>query len=200
MSRRILWLECSPYGPQSLGSLLLRTMLGETNSDARSVSLCERNLSVAGWPSISAGYAGAITGRSSSEGDVFALSEQLICELESSDGVVISTPMHNFTIPANLKHWIDLVVRKDRTFTGTPQGKRGLLKDRPVLVMVRSGSPFGEGSRQEDFLTPYLRYVLGVIGIHSTEFVTLPGLAPARELQEAACQQLRQSAVFRMLA
>lgn len=65
-----------------------------------------------------------------------ALFEALIAELETSDLLVLSTPMHNFMVPAPRKLWIDQVVRFGRTFGSTPEGKIGLLKDWPTFVIV----------------------------------------------------------------
>ena len=107
-----------------------------------------------------------------------ALSEELIQELESSDFVVIGTPMHNFTVPSALKAWIDHIVRVRRTFNVTPEGKVGMLRDRPVFVAVSSGGRFsGERARQPDFLTPYLKAILGTIGLHDLTFFSVQGTA-----------------------
>jgi FMN-dependent NADH-azoreductase len=82
------------------------------------------------------------------------LSEELIRELESSDFVVISTPMHNLTVPSTLKAWLDHVIRARRTFNIGREGKVGTLRDRPVFVAIASGGRFsGERARQPDFLT-----------------------------------------------
>jgi FMN-dependent NADH-azoreductase len=103
-------------------------------------------------------------------------SEALIRELESADVVVIGTPMHNYTVPAGLKTWIDHIVRVRRTFNVTPAGKVGLLRDRPVFVAVASGGRFsGERTRQPDFLTPYLQAILGMIGLHDLSFFSVQG-------------------------
>jgi FMN-dependent NADH-azoreductase len=81
----------------------------------------------------------------------------------------IVTPMHNFTVPASLKLWLDHVIRINRSFHSTPQGKVGLMKDIPTFVLVSSGGfHVGERARQLDFLTPYLRYALASIGINAT--------------------------------
>jgi FMN-dependent NADH-azoreductase len=96
--------------------------------------------------------------------------------MESSDFVVIGTPMHNFTVPSTLKAWIDHVVRARRTFNVTKEGKVGRLRDRPVFVAVSSGGRFsGEPARQPDFLTPYLKAVLGTIGLHDLTFFSVQG-------------------------
>jgi FMN-dependent NADH-azoreductase len=121
----------------------------------------------------------------------FALSERLIAELESADFVVIGTPMNNFTVPSTLKAWIDHIVRIRRSFRSTPEGKIGLLRDRPVIVVSAHGGYCGnQPPAQPDFLTPYLRAIFETIGIRSTEFVRLDGLsrgpdAVARTLDQA---------------
>jgi FMN-dependent NADH-azoreductase len=104
-------------------------------------------------------------------------SETLIAELEAADLIVIDTPMHNFTVPSVLKSWVDHVVRPGRTFRVTPQGKAGLLRDRPVFVMIACGGPFsGSPAGQTDFLTPYLNYVLATVGLHDVATLRLENL------------------------
>lgn len=137
-----------------------------------------RSLGEPGLPAISAAYAHALVARQPNSDPALACSEQLIAEVERSDGLLISTPMHNFTVPAVLKQWIDYVLRIGRTFTSTPEGKFGLLADRPALVLVRSGGICtGAAARQPDFLTPYLKQVLAVIGISTVDFIYLEGHA-----------------------
>jgi FMN-dependent NADH-azoreductase len=112
----------------------------------------------------------------------FALSERLIGELETADFVVIGTPMNNFTVPSSLKAWIDHIVRIRRTFRSTPEGKIGLLRDRPVIVVSAHGGYCGAAPPgQPDFLTPYLDAIFHTIGIDTVEFVRLEGLARGPE-------------------
>lgn len=69
-------------------------------------------------------------------------------------------------------------MRFGRTFRSTPQGKVGLLEDRPTFIIVATGSPItGEQARQPDFLTPYLTAILGTIGIHDISFIRLEGMS-----------------------
>ena len=120
------------------------------------------------------------------------VSETLIAELEAADALVIDCPMHNFTVPAVFKAWIDLVVRPNRTFRGTPAGKVGLLADRPVVLMMASGGPVGDAPPvQTDFLTPYVRYVLATIGLSDLHTIRLDSLlrgADAVERTETAAK------------
>lgn len=116
-----------------------------------------------------------------------ALSEVLIGELETTDVLLISTPMHNFTLPAALKAWIDQVVRFGRTFRSTPEGKIGLLQDRPTFVAIAAGGPISPpAARQPDFLRPYLVEILACIGIRDVRFVVGEGFARGPEAAAAA--------------
>jgi FMN-dependent NADH-azoreductase len=115
--------------------------------------------------------------RDAGQRDALALSEALIVELEAADLIVIDTPMHNFTLPSTLKAWIDHVVRPNRTFRGSRSGKIGLLADRKIFLIIACGGPFSNGgSAQTDFLTPYLRYVLSIIGLRDLSTLRLENL------------------------
>ncbi len=116
-----------------------------------------------------------------------ALSDILIAELEAADILLIDTPMHNFTLPATLKAWVDHIVRPGRTFLPSPQGKVGVLTDRPVFLIVACGGSFGEeASSQPDFLTPYLRHVLATIGLASVETLRIENLRRGDAAVDAA--------------
>ena len=113
------------------------------------------------------------------QAEALTLSETLIGELESAGTLVIDTPMHNFTVPAVLKAWIDHVVRIGRTFRSTREGKVGLLSDRPVFMVIACGGPVPEpptATGQVDFLTPYLSYVLATIGLRNVSVLRLDSL------------------------
>lgn len=120
----------------------------------------------------------------------FVLSERYIAELEAADFVVIGTPMNNFTVPSTLKAWIDHIVRIRRTFRSTPQGKVGMLRERPVIVATAHGGSVSLPPLQPDFLTDYVRAIFATIGLPSVEFVRLEGMtrgpdAVARALDAA---------------
>jgi FMN-dependent NADH-azoreductase len=120
----------------------------------------------------------------------FALSEAYIRELEVVDFVVIGTPVNNFTVPSTLKAWIDHIVRIRRTFRSTPQGKMGMLRDRPLIIVSAHGGYVTIPPTQPDFLTDYVRTVFETIGISSVEFLRLEGMscgpeAVARALDSA---------------
>lgn len=149
---------------------------------------------------IDAGYADALAnsvpGRENTmRSDALAQSDELIRELEAADVLVIATPVHNLTVPAVLKAWIDKVVRIHRTIRPTPQGKLGMLSDRPVYIAVTSGGwRTGPKARNPDFFEPYLRAVLGMLGLRDLTFFSMEGTALGRE-RAALAQREAQAAV-----
>src|SRR6267143_4489411 len=100
-------------------------------------------------------------------------SDQLIQELAAADTVVIGAPMYNFTIPSLLKAWIDQVVRLGKTVGYGPNGPQGLLGRKKVVVITSRGSAYEKGTAREafDFQEPYLRYILGFIGLTDVTFI-----------------------------
>jgi FMN-dependent NADH-azoreductase len=109
--------------------------------------------------------------------DLIAYSEEAIAELEKADEYVIGVAMHNFSIPAVLKLWIDQVVRRGRTFSYGAEGPKGLLSGKKATVLVATGGVYDAGSPYAafNFIDPYLRTILGFIGITDVKFVTAGG-------------------------
>jgi len=175
----ILHVSCSPRGKAAESYRLSRKIIECLLKSDPTATVITRVVGDGSLPHIDEDYAisqGALADVSQ-EGSA-ARSDELIQELESADVVVIGTPMHNFTVPAALKLWIDHVVRVRRTFNVSPAGKIGMLHDRPVFVAVSSGGRFaGERARQPDFLTPYLRAILGITGLHDLTFFCIQGTA-----------------------
>jgi len=116
-----------------------------------------------------------------------ALSDELIAELEAADTIVLAVPMYNFSIPSTLKAWIDHVARRGRTFRYTEKGPEGLLTDKKVFVLVARGGLYSKGAPAAalDFQEPYLRAVLGFLGLTDVTFVYLEGLALGPEAANA---------------
>ncbi len=111
--------------------------------------------------------------------DLIAYSDEAIAELERADEYVIGVAMHNFSIPAVLKLWIDQVVRRGRTFSYGAEGPKGLLSGKKATVLVATGGVYDAGTPYAafNFIEPYLRTVLGFVGITDVKFVTAGGTA-----------------------
>lgn len=91
-------------------------------------------------------------------------SDALIEELKAADVVVIASPIYNFGVPAALKAWVDMVARARVTFKYTENGPVGLLEGKKAIIATASGGT--KTDSDIDFATPYLRHVMGFIGIH----------------------------------
>lgn len=198
---KTLYITCSPQGDASESTRLAQSIVSRLALRHSAMEVQHLDLGGNAGARLDAAYAHALgtPGASSAQGtasDALAQSEQWISQLERADAVVIATPMHNFTLPATLKNWIDHVVRIGRTFRATPDGKVGMLADRPVFVAIASGGTFsGSGQRQPDFLTGYLRAILAIIGLHNLTFFSVEGtvfgaeaLALSRQHAEAALE------------
>ncbi len=173
----ILQLLVSPR-PNSISRRVARDVTGRIAALRPGARIILRDLAADPPPHPDAGFYAAILTPTPDDDPCFAASEQMIRELEAADVIVIGTPMNNFTVPSTLKAWIDHIVRIRRTFRSTPEGKIGLLRDRPVVVVIAHGGYCGDAPpAQPDFLTPYLRAILATIGIESVGFLRLEGLA-----------------------
>ena len=107
-----------------------------------------------------------------------ARSEGLIAELKAADVVVIGAPMYNFSVPSTLKAWIDHVVIAGQTFRYVDGRPQGLLSGKRALLALASGGIYSEGPAAAfDFELPYLRRVLGFIGIADVQAIRVEGVA-----------------------
>jgi len=117
-------------------------------------------------------------------------SDRLVAELDAADVVVLTAPVYNFSVPAALKAWIDMICRARLSFRYTESGPRGLLRDRPVyLVMASGGTPFGSPA---DFASGYLRHIFAFIGIHDLRMVQTEGTGGVEAGERAALDMLDQ--------
>jgi FMN-dependent NADH-azoreductase len=104
-----------------------------------------------------------------------SLSDQLVSELMSADVLLITTPIYNFSVPASLKAWIDMIARAGLTFRYTENGPVGLLENKRAIVTLASGGTSVDSPI--DFATPFLRHIMGFIGIHQVDVIAADALA-----------------------
>jgi FMN-dependent NADH-azoreductase len=101
-----------------------------------------------------------------------ALSDELIAELRAADTIIIGAPMYNFSIPTTLRSWFDHVLRAGETFRYSEAGPEGLLTGKKVIVVESRGGLYSDGPAQAiDFQEPYLRQLLGFVGLTDVTFV-----------------------------
>jgi FMN-dependent NADH-azoreductase len=123
-------------------------------------------------------------------------SDAILAEFVAADVVVIGVPMYNFTLPSELKAWIDRIVIPGTTFKPGPNGPEGLAGDKRVILVIARGGYYGEGSafRAAEHAESLLRTALGFIGVKDVETVTAEGLnfPDAREKAVAIARDAAQ--------
>jgi FMN-dependent NADH-azoreductase len=107
--------------------------------------------------------------RSAAQRDKLAGSDTLVGEVMDADVWVIAAPIYNFGVPASLKAWVDQVARARLTFRYTEQGPQGLLANKKVYILTATGGT--EVGSSIDFATPWLKFVLGFLGITDVEVI-----------------------------
>lgn len=113
--------------------------------------------------------------------------EVLLQEFLASDVIVIGAPMYNFSIPSQLKTWIDALAQPGRTFAYTEQGPRGLASGKRVVIASSRGNRYSQPPMSaKDFQEPYLKAVLGFMGITDIEVVRAEGVNLGPAQREAA--------------
>lgn len=184
--KHILHLVCSPRGLRSESARLSQSIVAALLVDNPAAEVTTRVLADEPLAHVDVDFALSQHGLEDvSQDGTAAVSAVLIQELKAADVVVIGTSVHNFTVPSALKVWIDHVVRVRWTFDVSSNGKIGKLHDRPVFVAFSSGGLLiGERARQPDFLTPYLKAVFAIIGLHDLAFFSVEGAAFGPEYLE----------------
>ena len=115
-----------------------------------------------------------------------SLSDDLITELQHATVLVIGAPMYNFSIPSSLRTWFDHVLRPRVTFAYSESGPEGLLKGIRAIVIQSRGGLYTEGpAKGIDFQEPYLKQLLGFIGITDVAFVHAEKIGFGPEARDA---------------
>ncbi|EKO3944905.1 FMN-dependent NADH-azoreductase [Vibrio fluvialis] len=193
---RVLALKSSILGDYSQSSKLLDAYLTKFNQDELNV----RDLAAEPLPVLDFSVATALRATedlSEEQQKVVALSDELIAEVKAADTLVIAAPMYNFTIPTQLKNWFDLVARAGVTFKYTEAGVQGLIEGKKAVVITTRGGIHKDSAT--DNVTPYLKTILGFVGITEVEFVYAEALnmgeEPAAKGIESAKSQLEAIAL-----
>lgn len=169
---KILTINSSARGRDSVSKQLTSELVGALEDREGRVQITHRDLS-GGLPFVHEDWVAAnytpADERSEAQHETLALSDALVAELQDADVLIIGVPVYNFSIPATLKTWIDLVARARLTFRYTEQGPEGLVKGKKAYLAVATGGVTVDS--KADFATPYLRFLLGFIGITDIEIV-----------------------------
>jgi FMN-dependent NADH-azoreductase len=190
----LLVIESSPRS-SSISSSLTGEYVTGWQAKHPGGTILRHNVATQPVPFVSEAWIGAaytpVEQRTPEQREALAVSDRLIGEIEAADTIVIAAPMHNFSISAPLKAWLDQIVRVGRSFSYGPEGPKGLLDSakQVIVVTARGGayagnSPYAFLDQQE----PYLRTVLGFIGLTNVQFVHAENQSRGAELAQLGVQ------------
>jgi FMN-dependent NADH-azoreductase len=179
--KQILVIESSPRGVESASRQLTRKLTERLRALYPEAKLIERDLAKDPLPHLDHRTVKAIFTRDRTEAEslqeALRLSDQVTEEVLSSDLLVIASPMWNFGLPSSLKAWIDHIVRPGKTFRYTTDGAEGLAREKNAILVLASGGVFTQGPwKSWDTEEPYLRLILGFIGITDIQTVRAQGM------------------------
>ncbi|QRQ11898.1 NAD(P)H-dependent oxidoreductase [Acinetobacter pittii] len=196
---KILVLKSSIIGEGSQTNRLIDVMLEHRKDQGLQDDITIRNLAEMNLPVLDLEIFQALRGVENVNQDIqqiVALSDELIAELKSADLLVIGAPMYNLNVPTQLKNWFDLVARARQTFRYTETYPQGLVEGvKAVVVSSRGGIHVGQ---ETEAVTPYLKAVLGLMGIHDVDFIYAEGLdmqAYRSNALDLASQQVKEFAI-----
>ena len=205
--KNILFVPSSPRGWESYSHRVARRIVDDLLTRSPGARVVVRDVAKRPLPHVGAPFAAgrAMPAEKRSEADrqALALSDELVDELFAADVIVIAAPMHNFSIPSSLKAWVDHIVRPGRTFSYSEKGPQGLVTEKKAVLVLARGGVYSEGPMQSfDFQEPYLRAVLGFIGITDIEVVRVEGVALGEQAvsQALISADARGHAIVRRLA
>ncbi|MFY5899205.1 NAD(P)H-dependent oxidoreductase [Acinetobacter pittii] len=196
---KILVLKSSIMGEGSQTNRLIDVMLEHRKDQGLQDDITIRNLAEMNLPVLDLEIFQALRGAENVNQDIqliVALSDELIAELKNTDLLVIGAPMYNLNVPTQLKNWFDLVARARQTFRYTETYPQGLVEGvKAVVVSSRGGIHVGQ---ETEAVTPYLKAVLGLMGIHDVDFIYAEGLdmqAYRSNALDLANQQVKEFAI-----
>jgi len=168
--KKILGISSSVKGQASFSIQLSNAIIEKITSTYPGSQVKQHDLTKTPFPHLEETHLGAfftpIEAQTVEQKKAIKHSNEAIAELMEADIIVIGVPMYNFTITSTLKAWIDHVVRAGITFSYATGVPIGLVNNKKVYLAIASGGIYTEGPMQDyDFTEPYLRKVLGFIGL-----------------------------------
>jgi FMN-dependent NADH-azoreductase len=176
----LLNIQSSPRGRNSISRTLSHAFVAEWQKHHPDGTVVLRDLAESHLPYISEPWIGGVflpaEKRTPAMREALQVSDELIAELFAADHILIGTSMYNFTVPANLKAWIDLIVRPRVTHSGPPD-RKGLVTGKRCSILIASGGVYDEGlpAAASDYESGYLRRILAFIGITDVQVVLAGG-------------------------
>jgi FMN-dependent NADH-azoreductase len=187
----ILFVTSSPRGAASHSSRVAEQVVERLQAAAPGSVVVRRDLNREPLPHLGETLLGAFfsspDAHSEEQRDLVALSDKLVDEVFAADVIVIAAAMINFSIPSTLKTWLDYIARSGKTFRYGEKGPEGLVTGKHVILVEAKGGIYSEGPMKiHDYQQPYLRFILGFMGMTDVEVVGVEGVAFGPEAAEKA--------------
>lgn len=197
---RILNIISSPRGEASISIKLANAIVDKLREQDPAAAVNVKDLTSNPFPHLEEAHLNAfftpVENHTEENKAAIKHSNEAIQEIMDADVLVIGAPMYNFGVPSVLKAWFDHIARAGITFKYTAEGPVGLLTGKKAYIAVATGGVYSEGEAAAyDFLTPYIKTILGFIGITDVTVVRAEGLAVA-DLQATALDKAIDSIVL----
>jgi FMN-dependent NADH-azoreductase len=186
----ILLVTSSPRGNASYSKQIAESVVADLRKKDPNAKLIVRDLAQAPLPHIDDDFVAATRGpdgpQTQRQRAILAISDALIDELLAADIVVIAAPMINFSVSSTLKSWFDYIARAGRTFRYSEAGAQGLVIGKRVIIVSASGGIYSGERATFDFQVPWLRGMLGFLGMTDVEVIRVEGTALGPQAAEQA--------------
>jgi FMN-dependent NADH-azoreductase len=196
---RLLHIDASIQGANSVSRQLSAAVVGRLRKITPGLELIYRDLAAGPLAHLSGAHLAAAQGATPESPLLqqdLAASGAVLEEFLAADIVVIGAPMYNFTIPTQLKAWIDRIIVAGKTFRYGAEGPVGLAGDKRVIIAISRGGLYGPGAPAAvlEHLETYLRGVFAFIGVANPELIVAEGLMMGTEQREQSMQRALQAA------
>jgi len=197
---KILNIISSPRGEASNSIKLANAIIDKLKEQDSAAAVETKDLTKSPFPHLEEAHLNAfftpIEQHTEANKEAIKHSNDAIRQIMEADVLVIGAPMYNFSIPSVLKSWFDHIARAGITFKYTSEGPVGLLTGKKAYIAVTTGGVYTSGpAAAYDFVTPYVKTILGFIGITDVTIVTAEGFA-VPDLQATALDKAIDSIVL----
>jgi FMN-dependent NADH-azoreductase len=195
----LLHIDSSVLGPHSVSRQVSAAIVDRLVQTMPSLDIIYRDLIATPLSHLSGSHLAAAHGNVPTDPAMqqdLADSQAVLDEFLRADIIVLGAPMYNFTIPSQLKAWIDRILVPGKTFKYGAQGPEGLAGNKRVIVAISRGGFYGPGTPAAalEHLETYLRGVFGFIGVTRLEFISADGIQVGPEYREKALESALQAA------
>jgi FMN-dependent NADH-azoreductase len=195
---KLLHIDSSVLGPHSVSRQVSAAIVDRLRRETPGLDITYRDLSLTPLAHLSGSHLAAAQGAASEAAlqPDLAAGQAVLGEFLAADIVVLGAPMYNFTLPSQLKAWIDRILVAGKTFKYGAQGPEGLAGNKRVIIAISRGGFYGAGTPMAvgEHLETYLRFVFGFIGVTNPEFISADGIQMGPEHRQKALAGALQAA------